>query len=185
MQYSHGRCFRFIWGLPGQQLVRSSFYPSRRPGGIKNLNFAAVKKFSWTNQPRPISKCKLVLDIYFRPFSSILEVMFFLKNGCRPHTPIGTWYPRLPTLFGESICSLLCQESDHDMILCTFIYICFSQILLRKRPEIKNFQDWLLLLSWCEDREILGFITGWQCLGNVTMFPRASLLALLHMLPEV
>ena len=79
MQYSHGKCFRVIWGLPGQQLVRSSFYPSRRPGGIKNLNFAAVKNFSWTNQPRPISKCKLVLDIYFRPFSSILEVMFFWK----------------------------------------------------------------------------------------------------------
>ena len=35
--------------------------------------------FSWTNQPRPISKCKLVLDIYFRPFSSILEVTFFWK----------------------------------------------------------------------------------------------------------
>ena len=35
--------------------------------------------FSWTNQPRPISKCKLVLDIYFRPISSILEVMFFWK----------------------------------------------------------------------------------------------------------
>ena len=45
----------------------------------KNLNFAAVKNFSWTYQPRPISKGKLVLDIYFRPFSSILEVMFFLK----------------------------------------------------------------------------------------------------------
>ena len=79
MQYSHGKCFRVIWGLPGQQLVRSYFYPSRRPGGIKNLNFAAVKNFSWTNQPRPISKCKLVLDVYFRPFSSILEVMFFWK----------------------------------------------------------------------------------------------------------
>ena len=38
-----------------------------------------MKNFSWTNQPRPISKCKLVLDVYFRPFSSILEVMFFWK----------------------------------------------------------------------------------------------------------
>ena len=68
-----------IWGLLGQHLVRSSFYPSRRPRGTKNLNFAVVKIFSWTNQPRPISKCKVVLDVYFRPFSSILEVMFFWK----------------------------------------------------------------------------------------------------------
>ena len=44
------RPFLVIWGLPGQQLVRSSFYPSRRPEEIKNLNFAAVKNFSWTNQ---------------------------------------------------------------------------------------------------------------------------------------
>ena len=38
-----------------------------------------MKNFSWTNQPRPISKCTVVLEVYFRPFLSILEVMFFWK----------------------------------------------------------------------------------------------------------
>ena len=28
MEYIHGNCFRVIWGLSGQDLVRSSFYPS-------------------------------------------------------------------------------------------------------------------------------------------------------------
>ena len=30
MYYTHGECFRVIWGLSGQHLVRSSFYPSRQ-----------------------------------------------------------------------------------------------------------------------------------------------------------
>ena len=38
-----------------------------------------MKKFSWICEPRPISKCKVVLDVYFRPFPSILGVMFFQK----------------------------------------------------------------------------------------------------------
>ena len=59
--------------------MRSSLYPSGRPRGTKNLNFFIVKKFSCTDQPRPISKCKVVLDVYFRPFSSIFGVMFFQK----------------------------------------------------------------------------------------------------------
>ena len=35
--------------------------------------------FSWICEPRPISKCKVVLDVYFRPFSFIFGVMFFQK----------------------------------------------------------------------------------------------------------
>ena len=38
-----------------------------------------MKNFSWICEPRPISKCKVVLDVYFRPFSSILGMMFFQK----------------------------------------------------------------------------------------------------------
>ena len=38
-----------------------------------------MKNFSWICEPRPISKCKVVLDVYFRPFSSILGVVFFQK----------------------------------------------------------------------------------------------------------
>ena len=79
MYHTCGKCFRVIWGLPGQHLVRSSFYPSRRLRGTKNFNFAVVKNFSWICEPRPISKCKVVLDVYFRPFSSILGMVFFQK----------------------------------------------------------------------------------------------------------
>ena len=38
-----------------------------------------MKIFSWICEPRPISKCKVVLDVYFRPFSFIFGVMFFQK----------------------------------------------------------------------------------------------------------
>ena len=45
LYYTHGKCFRVIWGLPGQHLVRSSFYPSRPLWGSKNHNFAILKFF--------------------------------------------------------------------------------------------------------------------------------------------
>ena len=49
MTYNHviypWKCFRVIWGLSGQHLVRSSFYPSRGLRGTKNFNFAVVNFF--------------------------------------------------------------------------------------------------------------------------------------------
>ena len=46
---------------------------------VKFLNFAVVKIFSWTDQPRPISKCKMVLETYFRRFAAKSEVRIFQK----------------------------------------------------------------------------------------------------------
>ena len=38
-----------------------------------------MKNFSLILQPRPISKCKMALGVYFRPFLAKSEVMFFQK----------------------------------------------------------------------------------------------------------
>ena len=56
-------------------MVRSSLYPSGRPRGTKNLYFAVVKKFSWTDKPRPIRKCKMVPET----FVAKSEVRIFQK----------------------------------------------------------------------------------------------------------
>ena len=79
MYYTLGNCFRAIRTIPGRHLAPGSVSSSGDVSGTKNFNFAVVKIFSGIYQPRPISKCKLVLDIYFRAFSSILEVMFSWK----------------------------------------------------------------------------------------------------------
>ena len=87
--------------------------------------------------------------------------------GYRLHTPIGTWYPRLPTLFGESMFSFI--PRIWSMIDFMFIIlISASQILWRNRPEIQVFQVSATSFSWCKDREESGVYPGWQCLGNVT-----------------
>ena len=77
--YTLGNCFRAIRNLPDRYRAPVSVSSSGGVSGTKKFNFAVVKKFSGTYQPRPISKCRLVLTIYFRAFSSILEVMFFWK----------------------------------------------------------------------------------------------------------
>ena len=87
--------------------------------------------------------------------------------GYRLHTPIGTWYPRLPTLFGESMFSFI--PRIWSMIDFMFIIlISASQILWRNRPEIQVFQVSATSFSWCKDRDESGVYPGWQCLGNVT-----------------
>merc|ERR1712175_43587 len=65
--------------LPGRHLACASISPSGLVSWAKNFNFAVVKNFRPVPEPRPISKCKLIPDIYFRPFSSNLEGMFFQK----------------------------------------------------------------------------------------------------------
>ena len=79
MYYTLVNCFRAIRTLPDRYLAPVSVSSSGSVGGTKNFNFAVVKIFSGIYQPRPILKCKLVLDIYFRAFSPILEVMFLWK----------------------------------------------------------------------------------------------------------
>ena len=79
----------------------------------------------------------------------------------------GTWYPRLPTLFGEQ-CLFLYQDYAFIIdIMYIFLYL-LVQILWRNRPEIQVFQVSATSFSWCKDREESGVYPGWQCLGNVT-----------------
>ena len=79
----------------------------------------------------------------------------------------GTWYPRLPTLFGEQ-CLFLYQEYAF-IIDIMIIFLCLLvQILWRNRPEIQVFQVSATSFSWCKDREESGVYPGWQGLGNVT-----------------
>ena len=93
--------------------------------------------------------------------------------GYRLHTTIGTWYPRLPTLFGESMFSFI--PRIWSMIDFMFIIlISASQILWRNRPEIQVFQVSATSFSWCKDRDESGVYPGWQCLGNVTIEKRGA-----------
>ena len=96
--------------------------------------------------------------------------------GYRLHTPIGTWYPRRPTLFGE-ICFHLCQEFAFIIdVLIIFLYL-LVQILWRIAPEIQEFPSFGVFSLWCEDREDFGVYPGWQCLGNVTVKPNLTYVA--------
>ena len=54
--------------------------------------------------------------------------------GYRLHTPIGTWYPRLPTLFGESMFSFI---SRIWLIYVHYSYICLCRSCWRNRLKYK------------------------------------------------
>ena len=77
--YTHRDCFRAIRTLPDRYLALGSVSSSGSVSRTTNFNFAVVKNFSWIYWPRPISKCKMVLDLYFGPFWDKSEVMFFQK----------------------------------------------------------------------------------------------------------
>ena len=90
-------------------------------------------------------------------------------SGRRLHTlPSGTWYPRLPTLFGESMFSFIPRIWSMNDFMYIFWYL-LVQILWRNRPEIQVFQVSATSFSWCKDRDESGVYPGWQCLGNVTI----------------
>ena len=93
---------------------------------------------------------------------------FCVGSGHRLHTlPSGTWYPRLPTLFGESMFSFIPRIWSMNDFMYIFWYL-LVQILWRNRPEIQVFQVSATSFSWCKDRDESGVYPGWQCLGNVT-----------------
>ena len=79
MYYTLWGCFRAIRTLPNRYLALGSVSSSGSVSRTTNFNFAVVKNFSWIYWPRPISKCKMVLDLYFGPFWDKSEVMFFQK----------------------------------------------------------------------------------------------------------
>ena len=55
------------------------FRPVRGWARSKKMILFVVKFFWWTSSPKSISKCKLVLEVYFGPFWSKSKDMFFQK----------------------------------------------------------------------------------------------------------
>ena len=92
----------------------------------------------------------------------------FVGFGWGLHNPIRHLMSPSPnSIWWVNVLSSYANNNVWSMLLCTFTYICFCRSCLEKRPEIQVSKFWRCL-TWCKDREDLGFITGWQCLGNVT-----------------
>ena len=66
MYFTCEKCFRVPWTLSGHLLARSSISPSGGVSWTNNLNFAVVKSFWWSTKAKSLSKCKMVLEVYFR-----------------------------------------------------------------------------------------------------------------------
>ena len=77
MYFTCEKCFRVPWTLSGHLLARSSISPSGGVSWTNNLNFAVVKSFWWSTKAKSLSKCKMVLEVYFRPFWAKSKEMFF------------------------------------------------------------------------------------------------------------
>ena len=77
MYFTCEKCFRVPWTLSGHLLARSSISPSGGVSWTNNLNFAVVKSFWWSTKAKSLSKCKMVLEVYFRPFWAKSKDMFF------------------------------------------------------------------------------------------------------------
>ena len=65
--------------FPGVTWLVRQFLPVSMWAQPKKLFFSSWNFFLLMFQPRPISKCKIVLGLYFRPFLAKSEVMFFQK----------------------------------------------------------------------------------------------------------
>ena len=93
------------------------------------------------------------------------ELCVGLVEDCT--NPSGTLISPSPNSFGESMISFMPRIWFIDWFYVHFWYLLLADPVLEPSEiQVSKFSGGLL--SWCEDRDNLGFITGSQCLGKVT-----------------